>query len=228
MTADTFGLQWCRPISNREAKEEIARIVARRAMSGHIIGAGSGSTSFLTLLELAKRSREEQLSLSIVPTSLEIEFACAALGLTYLPYAPSKIDWCFDGADEVDPTGRLIKGRGGALNRERLVFAAASHRVVVADASKSVSRLGCNFPVPIEVDPHWAHRAFSEIERMEHVKSITLRLGVAKDGPVITEGGGVLFDAWFDQIDDHDEESLLRVPGVRCTGIFSGFTFERV
>jgi ribose 5-phosphate isomerase A len=223
-----LGLQWCRPISNREAKEEIARAVAKRASSGEIIGAGSGSTSFLTVLALGERIVNEGLDVTVVPSSLEIELACYSVGLKASCAVPARIDWCFDGADEVDPNGRLIKGRGGALYRERFVFAAATRRVVVADISKTVARLGQNFPVPVEVEPSWVRSAYAHVSQLDHVSKVTLRMGVAKDGPVITESGRLLLDVAMSEIDHVDEGVLLSIPGVCCTGIFSGFDFERI
>lgn len=223
-----LGLEWCRPISNREAKEKIARGVARRASSGDIIGAGSGSTSFLTVLALGERVAKERLDLIIIPSSLEIELACNAVGLNVCKVVPSYISWCFDGADEVDPLGRLIKGRGGALYQERLVFTAARNRVVVADNSKTVDRLGRNFPVPVEVEPAWVQSVYVHLNQLDHVSNVRLRMGVAKDGPVITESGRLLLDVTMSQIDEADEELLLSISGLCCTGIFSGFDFERI
>jgi ribose 5-phosphate isomerase A len=225
---NALGLEWCRPIANRAAKERIAALVAARAQAGEVIGAGSGSTSFLTVLELGRRARSERLDLSIVPTSLEIQYAAEASGLRVHLSAPAQIDWCFDGADEVDPAGRLIKGRGGALYRERAVFAAAERRLLVADAGKSVIDLGSVHPVPVEVESMWARRAADELAALPGVISVALRLGVAKDGPVVTESGAVLFDVKFSAIDDLAESRLLGVPGVRGTGLFIGFDYERL
>lgn len=223
-----LGLEWCRPISNRDAKERIARDVARRASSGEVIGAGSGSTSFLTVLALGERAATGDLDLIVVPSSLEIELACYAVSLNVCRAVPTHIDWCFDGADEIDPLGRLIKGRGGALYQERLIFTAASKRVVVADSSKAVDRLGSNFPVPVEVEPAWVRSVYARLNQLDHVSKATLRMGVAKDGPVVTESGRLLLDVAMTQIDEADEELLLSIPGVCCTGIFSGFDFERI
>jgi ribose 5-phosphate isomerase A len=223
-----LGLRWCRPINNRAEKEQIAAAVAARCQNGDVIGAGSGSTSFLTVIEIGRLVAANDLALSVVPTSLEIEMACHAVGLRVESMIPTRIDWCFDGADEVDPRGRLIKGRGGAVHREREVFAVAAERVVVADDSKSVERLGSNFAVPVEVDPRMIWVANDGLSRINHVQSVDLRLAMAKDGPVFTETGRVLFDVKLSEIDEEDEGRLLEVPGVCCTGIFSGYTFERV
>jgi ribose 5-phosphate isomerase A len=222
-----LGLRWSREITNREAKEEIASVVAGMAANGDVIGAGSGSTSFLTVVALGERVKGG-LAIACVPTSIEIEMACSALGIPIATPPGAGIDWCFDGADEVDPRGRLIKGRGGALHRERQVFAASRRRVVVADSSKTVESLGSNFPVPVEVDPRMIFVAVSRIEELAHVTSCDLRLAENKDGPVVTENGNLLLDVRFSLIDDDDEDRLRAIPGVCCTGIFSGFEFERI
>jgi ribose 5-phosphate isomerase A len=224
----TLGLQWCRPITNIEAKTKIAEQVASRVQAGELVGIGSGSTSFLTVLALGKRLANENLQFTIVPTSIEIELACHAVGLTVCSDVPKQIDRCFDGADEVDSTGRLIKGRGGALYREKLVFAAAKLRLVVADHSKDVTRLGCNFPVPVEVRPQWLRYAFQYLNTMKHVSNVEMRVGSGKDGPIITEAGNVLLDVKMDQITAEDVRELDSIAGVVCTGVFSGFVYERI
>jgi ribose 5-phosphate isomerase A len=228
MDKSALGLTWNKGISNRKEKERIAQIVALKAVDGELIGAGSGSTSFLTVLALGKRVETEGISISIVPTSIEIELAAHAVGLRVMLSVDRMIDWCFDGADEVDPTGRLIKGRGGALLQEKIVFRASKKIVVVADASKSVNRLGERYPVPVEVDPRWVRRIYSDIADMPHVSEVSLRMAVNKDGPVITEKGNVLLDVRMNTIEKSDEAQLMKMPGVYETGVFSGFEFERI
>lgn len=223
-----LGLEWCRPITNVEAKSVIAELVAKKVQGGEVVGIGSGSTSFLTVLALGKRVAVEGLAITVVPTSIEIELACHAAGLRVINDVPTRIDRCFDGADEVDASGRLIKGRGGALYREKLVFAASRQRLIVADQSKDVDRLGSKFPVPVEVRPQWLRYAYEQLQSLDHVEQVSLRMGQAKDGPVITECGNVLFDVKLSQISAADELALQSLPGVVCTGIFSGFEFERI
>ncbi|HEY4321534.1 MAG TPA: ribose 5-phosphate isomerase A [Gemmatimonadales bacterium] len=223
-----IGRDWCRDIANRPAKEAIAKAVAARARSGEVIGAGSGSTSFLTVVALGQRVRTEKLDLSVVPTSLEIQYAAESAGLHVHISVPARIDWCFDGADEVDADQRMIKGRGGALYRERQVLLATGHRIIVADASKSVTRLGSKHPVPVEVEAPWARRAAHALRDLPHVEGVALRQAVAKDGPVITESGGVLFDVHFSAIDADAQARIMAIPGVRGTGLFVGFAFERI
>jgi ribose 5-phosphate isomerase A len=224
----SLGLEWCRKIENIEAKTAIATTVAAIARQGEVIGAGSGSTSFLTVKALAERVNAEGLLVRVVPTSLEIAWACEALGLSILQSVLSEIDWCFDGADEVDARNWMIKGRGGALYRERQVFRAARRRIVVADASKTVQRLGSRFAVPIEIEPSWARFALSEIGNLDTVESAALRFAEKKDGPVVTEGGGVILDARFRNIDSGTLRAIEELPGFRCHGVFAGYEFERL
>lgn len=225
---DKLGLKWCRPITNIDAKKNIAKKISLLANDGDIIGAGSGSTSFLTVLSLGERVKKEKLNIIIVPTSIEIELACSAVGLTIHNSIPKDIDWCFDGADEVDNNGRLLKGRGGALFKEKLVFASSKKRYVVADESKSVDNLGENFPVPIEVDISCLENVYSKVSEMNNVIKVELRLAINKDGPVITENRRIIFDVTMKQITNDDESFLLSIPGVYSTGIFSNYNYIRI
>ena len=69
-------LQWSDSIINREAKEHVAREIAATAKDGDVIGAGSGSTVYLTLFELSRRIREEHLHIEVIPASQEISMTC--------------------------------------------------------------------------------------------------------------------------------------------------------
>mgnify|MGYP000664360273 FL=1 len=95
-------LQWSNEIINREAKERVAREIAATAKTGDVIGAGSGSTVYLTLFELAKRIHEEHLYLEVIPASQEISMTCIQLGIPQTTLWDKRPDWTFDGADEVD------------------------------------------------------------------------------------------------------------------------------
>jgi ribose 5-phosphate isomerase A len=215
-------------ISNLEAKQEVARQVADRAANGDVIGAGSGSTSYLILLELGRRHAEGQLGdIAVVSTSHEVTLTAARLGLTVVDILSRRPDWLFDGADEVDPSGRLIKGRGGALLRERRLFDACHRRFVAADASKHVERLGSRFPVPVEVTPP---AVLDAAERLYDLGAtdVSVRRGSGKDGPVITESGNLLLDCRFDAIPEGHSAAIGAVPGVVGSGLFEGYEFSLV
>ncbi len=215
-------------ISNYEAKAAVAGQVAARARSGDVIGAGSGTTSYLTLLELGRRAAAGEVSdLLIVPTSYEVTFTAMRLGLTTVELFTRTPDWMFDGADEVDETGRLIKGRGGALLRERLLFDASGEIIVVVDRSKLVTRLGSRFPVPVEVWPAAAPAAM--LQRVElGADGVEIRRAGGKDGPVITEGGNLLLDCSFSDIPQNHSHAIGAITGVVGSGLFEGYRYELV
>lgn len=221
-----IGLEWGKPISNLEEKQKIAVRMAGMVQNGQTIGAGSGSTSFLTVLAIGERCRQENLKIRIVPSSIEIQWACEASGLEIAPLGP--VAWCFDGADEVDANNRLIKGRGGAMHRERKIFEVAKKIYVIADHSKTVTRLGEKFPVPVEAEPNHARALHQNLSQRKNVNKVQLRHAIAKDGPAVTESGCVILDVWYDLIPDNEHADLMKLPGVRDTGIFSGFDIERI
>lgn len=102
---------WSGEISNREAKEKVARLLAEKVQDGDVIGVGSGSTAYLALFAIAERMREERLQITAIPTSHEITLTCIQLGIPVVSIFTETPDWYFDGADEVDRDKSLIKGR---------------------------------------------------------------------------------------------------------------------
>jgi ribose 5-phosphate isomerase A len=210
------------PVANEEAKRAAAARMAERLRPGDVVGVGSGSTSRLNLDALAARSRTEGIAWTAVTTSLEMELACGRASVPTASLALARPDWSFDGADEVDPAANLIKGRGGALLREKLVMAASPECYVVVDPSKLVDRLGTRFPVPIEVIPE-AVRLVGDALAARGVASVSLRHGSGKDGPVITERGNYLLDAHLGEIAERTEAELKAIPGVVESGLFIGY-----
>ncbi|MDR3140535.1 MAG: ribose 5-phosphate isomerase A [Tannerellaceae bacterium] len=218
-------LPWGKIITRREEKEIIANKIASLANDGDIIGIGSGSTSYLALLALAKRVKEENIQIKAIPTSLEITIACAQLDIPVVNLMEYKPDWTFDGADEIDGQLSLIKGRGGAMFKEKLLINSSPKTYIIADSSKMVSRLGSNFPVPIEVFPQaltYVGQALNELSPRE----INLRMAEGKDGPVITENRNLILDAWFDEIPRTMENAIKSITGVIESGLFMGYDIE--
>jgi ribose 5-phosphate isomerase A len=218
---------WPTAISNEVAKRAIAAQLAIRARNGQIIGIGSGSTSFLALLALRDRVTSDSLDIRCVCTSLEIEGFCTDLGLTVTSLVNARPDWCFDGADEVDPDGNLIKGRGGAFVREQLVFAAAGHRIILVDSSKFVARLGQVHKLPLAVVPEAQNLVRDRVRRLTGTAP-TVRPAGGKDGGVIDEHGSVVMDLELDgaMAPGDLEAALLTIPGISATGLFVGYDIE--
>lgn len=219
------SLPWGKAITRKEEKEIVANKIASMANDGDIIGVGSGSTSYMALLALAKRVKEENIRIKAIPTSLEITIACTQLNIPVTSLMEYKPDWTFDGADEIDSHLSLIKGRGGAMFKEKLLINSSPKTYIIADSSKMVSRLGVNFPVPVEVFPGaltYVGQALNELSPRE----MNLRMAEGKDGPIITENGNLILDVWFDDIPQTTENAIKSITGVIESGLFIGYDIQ--
>jgi ribose 5-phosphate isomerase A len=202
-------------------KREAGYYAADMVGDGMVVGLGTGSTVGYTMEHLSDRIREG-LRIQGVPTSFQAEIRARELHipLTTLDDYP-ELDMAIDGADQVDDRLRLIKGRGAALTREKCVAASAEELVIVIDASKCTGVLDA--PVPVEVIP------FALRPVMLGIRAIggepVLRIGVQKDGPVITDNGNVIIDCSFGVIanPDHLEGLISLMPGVLSCGLFCEF-----
>ena len=213
------SLEWGKEISNREEKQKVADKIASMVKDGDIIGVGSGSTAYLALLKIADRIRTEQLHIHAIPTSQEIKMACAKLGIPLTSLLEHKPNWTFDGADEIDPNHNMIKGRGGAMFKEKLLISSSPQTFIIADPSKMVSKLGSRFPVPVEIFPDALIHADQALRSLSPV-DIKLRMAQGKDGPIITENGNLILDVWFNNIPDNLENAIRSITGVIESGLF--------
>lgn len=218
-------LKWSDDIINREEKERVAEMIAAKVSDGDVVGAGSGSTVYLALYAIAKRMKEENLVIQIIPSSLEISMTCIQLGIPQTTLLDKKPDWTFDGADEVDPSSNMIKGRGGAMFKEKLLICNSKKTYILIDKSKLVQSLGQNFPVPVEVFPPSLLYVESRLKDMGAVET-NLRLAKGKDGAVITENGNFILDAKFTSIDNTLENRIKSITGVIESGLFIGYDVE--
>lgn len=213
------SLEWGKEISNREEKQKVADKIASMVKDGDIIGVGSGSTAYLALLKIADRIRTEQLHIHAIPTSQEIKMTCAKLGIPLTSLLEHKPNWTFDGADEIDPNHNMIKGRGGAMFKEKLLISSSPQTFIIADPSKMVSKLGSRFPVPVEIFPDALIHADQALRSLSPL-DIKLRMAQGKDGPIITENGNLILDVWFNNIPDNLENAIKSITGVIESGLF--------
>ena len=209
------------------AKKAAGEAAARMAEDGHLLGLGTGSTTAYAIAALGRRVRDEGLRIVGTPTSsaaerLAREHHIPLCGLDDI----SALDIGFDGADEVSPSRDLIKGRGAAHTREKVVAALAKRFVVLIDASKQVDRLGARTPVPVEVLPMASGPVARALESLG--ARPVLRMGVRKDGPIVSDQGFWIIDAYFDGIDDPGDlnRALLHIPGVLDHGLFVGMATD--
>ncbi len=203
--------------AQKQAAGEAAMAYVKASMK---VGLGTGSTAawFVKALAAAK------INLTLVSTSIQTTQLAEGLGLTIRDINDvGTLDLVVDGADEIGEGLALIKGGGGALLREKLIWEQAKTCVVIADAAKQVATLG-RFPLPIEVEP-FAHkgtvnRICDVLAEFDIQKVPVLRK--RSDGPWITDGGNLIFDVACGAI--HDPNALGRelksVTGVVEHGLF--------
>ena len=205
---------------NDQEKEAAARASLKYVQDGQVVGLGTGSTAAYFIRLLAEQVKHG-LQIRGIPTSERSRELAAEPG-----YSADDLDECqeiavtVDGADEVDPQLRLIKGGGGALLREKIVASATRQLVIVADASKRVPVLG-KFPLPVEVIkfarrwsrkrlPRWVRRCIAP--------------GNKWHSRIVTDENNHILDCRFGQIADADElaRQLSDMPGVVEHGLFIG------
>jgi len=212
--------------------EELKRAAAVRAAEwieeGMVLGLGTGSTIRHLLDEIAaRRGRGELRDLVGIPTSEQTATRARELGIPLGSLADhTEIDLTIDGADEVDPELRLIKGLGAALLREKIVAAASNRLVIVVDGSKRVERLGTRAPLPVEVDRFGAPIQPAFLRRL----GCEPTLRVSRSGaPVVTDGGNHIYDCRFPlgiSEPERLEQELNNHPGIIENGLFLGLADE--
>jgi ribose 5-phosphate isomerase A len=205
--------------------DELKRAAAEKALElvqdGMLVGLGSGSTvAYFT--EGLGRLVAGGLKVRGVPTSRATAELAASLGIPIVTELVGQIDLAVDGADEVDPALNLIKGRGGALFREKLVAASSKRFVVVVDESKLVKELGVGV-LPVEVLPFLWRSTAERIAALD--VSLVLRGG--EETPYVTDNGNVVLDLTVEGRIKEPEQfgvELKKVLGVVEHGLFVGMT----
>jgi ribose 5-phosphate isomerase A len=188
-----------------EEKRAAAESGAELVKSGMRVGLGTGTTVAF-LLEALGRIKPDA---SFVATSPETEAVARRLGLRIESFDEfDTLDLAIDGADQIAPDGWLVKGRGGAQLREKIVAGAARRFVVIADSTKPVPSL--HAPVPLELS------AFGLSSTLRHLEPTRVR-----DAPRSPDGG-VLADFFGEFIDPMDlARRLSSTPGVVAHGLFA-------
>jgi len=200
-------------------------IAAKKALDfiddDSIVGLGSGSTAELFIEFLGKKIKKEKLKIIGIPTSTKSKNLAARIGIRILyPNDVDRIDIAVDGTDEIDAKGYMIKGRGGALFREKIIDYFAKKLIIVADESKLVNTLGEKHALPIEVSKFAYKIAQNKLKTIYKVKS---ELRTSDGSQFITDNGNFILDANFRKIKNpvRLEKELNTIPGVIENGIFT-------
>lgn len=197
----------------------VVKEALKHVKDGMVVGLGSGSTAKLFIELLANKVQRQKLSIKCIPTSYDTEMFTFECGLDVVPLASvKKIDVAVDGADYVCKE-YVIKGRGGALAREKVVGYSAEEFLILVDSSKTRRRAR----VPIEVLPFAYSKVIEELEKNK--MSCSLRMSKTKLGPVVTDNGNFLLDASIEIENAKEMEKWLNsIPGVVANGIFTKFS----
>jgi ribose 5-phosphate isomerase A len=207
-----------------KARVSAAAQAIREIKDNTTIGLGSGNTILRALELAAERIKKENLRINFIPTSYQMEIAAKRLGLrTTTLDENTEPDLAMDGADQVQwRTLDLVKGGGAALLREKIVDSTARRLVIVVDEKKLVKTLGGPQPIPVEITPFGYSSTIEKIRRI--TEKTVLRETAGKVGPVITDNGNMIADAYFRSLRRPEivHEKLRKIPGVVETGLFLG------
>jgi ribose 5-phosphate isomerase A len=212
-------------MSDQDALKQAA---AERAVAeiedGMVLGLGSGSTAELAVKALGARVKVG-LRVSGIPSSKATATLARRVGVPLTDFAQhSTLDLTFDGADEVARSSLdLVKGRGGALLREKIIAQASKRLIIMVDESKLVDRLGSRMPLPVEVVPFGLQATEAQLRRLDAAP--TLRVD-GNGKPYVTDNGNHVFDCAVGQMPDPAglAQALNAIAGVVESGLFIGLT----
>lgn len=200
--------------------DPLAEAAIAEIQSGMVVGLGTGKTASRGIMALHHRIHEEGLDVRVIATSHATETQARALAMKLIDFHDvESLDYLFDGADEVDPDLRMIKGRGGALVRERVVAKAANRRVYMVTEDKIVSHLGERSALPVAI--HFFGLASVRKHLVDMGFNGVVRRTLNGDH-FLTDQGNLVIDVTLPNGTDPGEAAALldSVPGVVDHGLF--------
>jgi len=210
-------------------KQAAARAALSWVRSGMKLGLGTGTTAHYFIQFLGERVRQERWDIEAVASSIASETQAKNEGIRVIaPRRGLLLDLGVDGADEIDPDLNLMKGRGGALLREKVLAQVSERFLVIADSSKRVARLGSQ-PLPIEVVPFAAPWVADALETLGGQPTFKTK-GDSQPEPFLTDQSNYILECHFPQISDARKlgEQIEQIPGVVGHGLFVGCTYAAI
>ena len=207
-----------------QLKAAAAEAAAAQLRDGMIVGLGTGTTASFAIDAIGRRVAQG-LRIIGVPTSERTAEQAGTLGIPLAPVEEHEwIDVTIDGADEVElGTLNLIKGRGGALLREKIVATSTKKLIIIVDESKLVTKLGSHDPIPVEVVSFGWETTERRLQRIGGNPVLRRK----SDGDIfITDGGHYILDCKFGALpaSADTEQRLNNTVGVVEHGMFLGMT----
>lgn len=199
--------------------DALAEAAVADIQPGMVVGLGTGKTCGRAILALAARVREEGLMVHCVPTSHVTETLARSQRLNVLDFAlVEKVDYLFDGADEIDEEFRMLKGLHGAIARQRLVARVASRRIYIVGANKFVHQIGTKATLPVAIMPFAMAAIRAELRNLGLAGVVRRTL----TGELfLTDHAHLILDVMMSGRDPHElADALDHVPGVVEHGLF--------
>jgi len=205
-------------LSYDDAMEALSSDALKLIKNNQVIGLGSGRAATSLVKSLAKLIKLKNYNIKGIPTSLQIKLVAEKAGIELIQSDQvNHIDIVFDGADQIDSQKYVIKGGGGALLRENILFSLANKVVVMADKTKFVK----NFTrtVPIEIHPLARNAIINSIKKLGGESKIR---SLDRGYPFFTENGNIILDCDFGTIKNPKTltQKIKLIPGVLESGIF--------
>ena len=184
----------------------------------YVIGLGSGRAATTLVKSLGKLIKVKKYNIKGIPTSLQIKLIAEKAGVPLVEADQvDYIDVVFDGADQIDSQKFVIKGGGGALLRENILFSLAKKIVIMADKTKFVK----NFTrtVPIEIHPLARNSVTKSIKKLGGKAQLR---SLDRGYPFFTENGNIILDCDFGTIKNRKvlTQKIKQTTGVLESGIF--------
>ena len=208
-----------------EDKRRVGTAAADEVRPGMSLGLGSGSTVLYFLQELGRRVAGG-LVVRGIATSERTAALARELGIPLSTFGElPELDLDVDGADEVDPALNLVKGKGGALFREKIIARASRRRLIIVDSGKLSSALGSRARLPVEVLPFAAPLAERELGALGLMPELRKSQG---EQPFVTDNGNWILDCGFGPTGRGAEleAAINDVTGVVENGLFVGLADE--
>lgn len=206
-------------MSKEAIKKAVGYKAAELVKSGMRVGLGTGTTASYFIERLIQRC-QDGLKIQAIASSIH-SFELARKGNIPLLNIEdvTVLDLTVDGADEIDPQKRMIKGGGGAHVREKIVASMSHEMIVIVDESKLVSQLG-KCKLPVEILPYASNATVQHITKAGYRAQYRMN----KDKSLfLSDNGNFIVDIHFDSLRENpeaDHETLIHIPGVVDTGFF--------